>query len=325
MLEIPPSLFETQRAEDGAWVRNLPTLAAEMLDRWSLRLDGPVAHGMAGIVLPVVRPDGLAAALKLQPVEEESKDVAVGLRTWAGQGTVLLLDHDERTGAMLLERLDATRSLATVADDTAALDILAGLLARLTAVPAPPGVGHLSDVAAAMLAQVPTAVSALRDPDEQALVRDCAAATAELLPEPGDRLLHWDLHYDNILAGTREPWLAIDPQPLAGDPGFDLLPALDNRWDEVLATGNPEKAVLRRFDQLTEALSMDRDRAVGWTMARVLQNALWDIEDGKTALHPVQVTIAVATKERASPGRLARSAGSVSSGPTCTGAGPLSP
>lgn len=302
MIEIPVSLAETQRAEDGAWVRNLPALAAEMLDRWSLRLDGPVGHGMAGIVLPVVRADGLAAVLKLQPVTDESKDVATGLRTWAGRGTVLLLDHDEPTGAMLLERLDAARSLATVADDTAALAILAGLLARLTAVPAPPGVRHLSDIAAAMLDEVPSAVPALKDPAEQALVRDCAAATAEVLPEPGDRLLHWDLHYDNILAGTREPWLAIDPEPLAGDPAFDLLPALDNRWDEIVATGNAEKAVLRRFDQLTEALSLDRARAVAWTMARVLQNSLWDIEDGKHTLEPVQVTIAAAIRERASPG-----------------------
>lgn len=302
MIEIPVSLAETQRAEDGAWVRNLPALAAEMLDRWSLRLDGPVGHGMAGIVLPVVRTDGLAAVLKLQPVTDESKDVATGLRTWAGRGTVLLLDHDEPTGAMLLERLDAARPLATVADDTAALAILAGLLARLTAVPAPPGVRQLSDIAAAMLDEVPSAVPALKDPAEQALVRDCAAATAEVLPEPGDRLLHWDLHYDNILAGTREPWLAIDPEPLAGDPAFDLLPALDNRWDEIVATGNAEKAVLRRFDQLTEALSLDRARAVAWTMARVLQNSLWDIEDGKHTLEPVQVTIAAAIRERASPG-----------------------
>ncbi|MBB5967717.1 streptomycin 6-kinase [Planomonospora venezuelensis] len=31
---------------------------------------------------------------------------------------------------------------------------------------------------------------------------------AELVVEPGDRLLHWDLHYGNVLAGQREPWPA---------------------------------------------------------------------------------------------------------------------
>ena len=143
-----------------------------------------------------------------------------------------------------------------------------------------------------MLDQVPRAVPRLRDPAQQRLVRTCASAMAELIGEPGDRLLHWDLHYDNILAGQREPWLAIDPEPLAGDPGFDLLPALHNRWDEVVATGYVARAVLRRFDLLTEVLGLDRQRATGWTLGRVLQNALWDIEDGETALEPSQVTIA---------------------------------
>jgi streptomycin 6-kinase len=193
---------------------------------------------------------------------------------------------------MLLERLDAGRPLSAVADDTEAVEILAGLLARLVAVPAPTGLRHLADIAAAMLAEAPRAVAALRDPAEQRLVRTCASAVAELIGEPGDRLLHWDLHYDNVLAGDREPWLAIDPEPLAGDPGFELLPALDNRWDEVVATGEVARTVLRRFDQLTEAVDVDRQRAVGWTLGRVLQNALWDVEDGKHALEPAQVAIA---------------------------------
>ncbi len=114
-------------------------------------------------------------------------------------------------------------------DNVAAPQILAELLARLVAVPAPKGLRQLADIAAAMLNQVPNVVPALRGPVEQRLVRTCASAVAELVGEPGDRLLHWDLHYDNILAGQREPWLAIDPEPLAGDPGFDLLPALHNR------------------------------------------------------------------------------------------------
>ena len=115
-----------------------------------------------------------------------------------------------------------------------------------------------------------------------------------MINEPGDRLLHWDLHYDNILAGQRQPWLAIDPKPLAGDPCFELLPALDNRWDEVMATSNVTRAVLRRFDLLTEVLGLDRQRATGWALGRVLQKALWDIEDGDSALDRAQIALAAA-------------------------------
>ncbi|TDC76284.1 aminoglycoside phosphotransferase family protein [Streptomyces hainanensis] len=279
-------------AEERAWLAELPRLGAELLDRWDLRPDGASAFGMASLVLPVRRADGTPAVLKLQQLRAETAGAAAGLRVWDGAGIVRLLEHDEPSSCQLLERLDAARPLSAVPDDREALRIIAGLLARLTAVPAPPGVRRLADIATDMLDQSPAAAAALADPAERALVRHCAAAVAELVGEAGDRLLHWDLHYDNVLAAEREPWLAIDPEPLAGDPGFDLLPALDNRWDEVVAGGDVARAVRYRFDLLTEALDLDRDRAVGWTLGRVLQNSLWDVEDGKPALDPVQVAIA---------------------------------
>ncbi|MER5321080.1 aminoglycoside phosphotransferase family protein [Streptosporangium roseum] len=301
-IDIPDAFaasYGRDSASGRAWIAALPGLAADFLDRWTLRPEGPAGHGMASLVLPVTRADGTPAVLKLQQVTEDTIGAALGLRVWNGDGVVRLLDHDPDTGTMLLERLDAARPLSSVADDDAAMQILAELMARLVAVPAPQGLRHLADIAAAMLDEVPRAVPALRDPAEQRLVHICAAAVAELIGEPGDRLLHWDLHYDNILAGQREPWLAIDPEPLAGDPGFDLWPALDSRWEEaVVATGDVTRAVLRRFDLLTEVLGLDRQRATGWTLGRVLQNALWDIEDGKTALEPAQVAIATTLLRR---------------------------
>ncbi|MEV6729850.1 hypothetical protein [Streptomyces sp. NPDC051364] len=36
-----------------------------------------------------------------------------------------------------------------------------------------------------------------------------------------------------------------------------------------------------RFDLLTEALGLDRERARAWTLGRVLQNCLWDVEDSE--------------------------------------------
>ncbi|WP_067130608.1 aminoglycoside phosphotransferase family protein [Microtetraspora malaysiensis] len=300
-IDVPDAFTASYSAhgeEARAWLAELPRVGGEFLDRWGLRPDGQPAYGMASLVLPVLQADGAPAVLKLQQLREETVGTALGLRAWGGDGVVRLLDHDEESATQLLERLDATRPLSSVPDDFAAVRILAELMARLTSVPAPEGLRRLSDVASAMLDQVPRAVPALRAPGEQRLVRSCASAVAELLGEPGDRLLHWDLHYDNILAGEREPWLAIDPEPLAGDPGFDLLPALRNRWDEVEATGDAPRAVLRRFDLMTEVLGLDRRRATGWSLGRVLQNALWDIEDGKTALEPAQIVIATALLRR---------------------------
>ncbi|MFH9424056.1 aminoglycoside phosphotransferase family protein [Streptomyces sp. NPDC017529] len=281
-----------------AWIASLPALAAQFLERWELKRDGEAGFGEASLVLPVLRRDGTRAALRFQMPKEETTAALIGLRTWNGDGVVRLIDSDRTSGTMLLERLDGSRTLASLEDDDAAMTVLAGLLRRLVSVPAPEGLRGLGDIAAEMLEQVPEAVAALADPDGRRQLRSWASAVAELAGEPGDRLLHWDLHYDNVLAGEREPWLAIDPEPLAGDPGFDLWPALDSGWADVVASGDPLRVVRRRFDLLTDALGLDRERAVGWTLGRLLQNSLWDIEDGKTVLDSSQTAIAEALLKR---------------------------
>jgi streptomycin 6-kinase len=300
---VPPALTANHVKQDGeagrAWSAGLPALAERYLGEWELRLDGEPRHGVVSLVLPVVRADGTPAALKLQPVTDENATEGPGLRAWAGDASVLLLDEDPGTGALLLERLDAGRPLSALPDDMKALEILTGLLGRLVAVPAPPEMPRrLGDIAQGMLDDVPKALAALSDERERHWLRVCAGAVGELVSEPGDRLLHWDLHYDNVLAGEREPWLSIDPKPLAGDPGFDLMPALDNRWDDVVATGDVRRAVLRRFDLMVDLLGLDRQRAAGWTLGRALQNSLWSIEDGEPGLDEIQLAIAEAMTHR---------------------------
>jgi streptomycin 6-kinase len=94
-----------------------------------------------------------------------------------------------------------------------------------------------------------------------------------------------------VMASHREPWLAIDPKPLAGDSCFELFQALNNRWDDLVATGDLPRAIRRRFDLMVEIVGLDRERAVGWTMGRILQNVLWDLAGGEDAIDPVQVEI----------------------------------
>ncbi|WP_433326638.1 aminoglycoside phosphotransferase family protein [Spirillospora sp. CA-294931] len=294
-IEIPAALVESQTEFNGdegvAWVERLPGLASGCLERWDLRLDGAPLNGLASLILPVLRADGESAMLKLQLMDDETEGEPVALRAWGGQGAVRLLEDAPEDGAMLLERVRPGHTLLTVADETEALTILTGVLGRLVEHPAPPELRTLRDVAHAMLAEAPAALEKLVDDEERELSRACAARLAELADEPGDRLLHWDLHYENVLASTREPWVAIDPKPLAGDPGFDLLPALHNRWDEVEASGDVHRAVRRRFDLMTEMLGLDRERAAGWTLARVLQNTLWEIEDGDDEMSEVQYLV----------------------------------
>src|SRR5262245_10315386 len=54
----------------------------------------------------------------------------------------------------------------------------------------------------------------------------CVSATQRVV-------LHGDLHHDNILRAAHEPWLAIDPHGILGDPGYDVGALLFNPDPDV--------------------------------------------------------------------------------------------
>jgi streptomycin 6-kinase len=93
----------------------------------------------------------------------------------------------------------------------------------------------------------------------------------ELADEPGGSVVHGNLHYGNVLAADREPWLAIAPRPLNGDPHYEVAPMLWSRWDEL--TGNIREGVRRRFYTLVDAAGFDEERARAWVIVRVVRAA----------------------------------------------------
>lgn len=229
MIEVPDALAASQAKYNGAagraFIDALPDVAADFLDRWGLRLDGPSMHGWAALVLPVVRRrDETPAVLKLQILDAETEGEPVALRLWDGDGAVRLLDHDAATGTMLLERLDPARMLSHVEDSREAVLVIARLLAHLTSTPAPPGLRRLGDIARGMLERTPWALERIADPADRRLVADCAAAVREVADEPGDRLLHWDLHYENVLAADRAPGSPSTPSRWPATPASTCCP-----------------------------------------------------------------------------------------------------
>lgn len=149
-VSVPDALVESVTSFFGPeWARRLPALAVGRLDEWGLTVAGESMHGAVALVVPVRRADGTSAVLKIQPQDPETEGEPLALRAWNGDGAVRLFDHDPRTGAMLLEALDAGRRL----DDEPlepALEVIGSLLARLTAHPGPEGLrglGPLTEVA----------------------------------------------------------------------------------------------------------------------------------------------------------------------------------
>jgi streptomycin 6-kinase len=103
----------------------------------------------------------------------------------------------------------------------------------------------------------------------------------ELAAEPGvdDRLVHEDLHQQNVL-WRPDPgeWVAIDPHVVAGTPAYAVAPVLWNQWAQVERAHDPRVHLNLRVDTVSEAAGVDRDRARAHAIVRLVRNALWVLE-----------------------------------------------
>lgn len=311
-IALPPAYADGMRRlmkhAAAPWLAALPGHIDDVLARWNLTVDGDggqVLHGFAAVILPVLAEDGQQAVLKVGYQDTYTRTEVPALRVWRGRGAVRLLESDLSldpseeggVGALLLERLDSNTSLHHVGDDEGA-EIAGGILAQLAAQPTADedltGVLDLRDVAARWVEELPQRWADLGGPCERRLLDAAVEVCRVLGPEPQESLVHIDLHQANVLAGTREPWLAIDPQAMLADPAYCLDPFLRNRWKVVAEASNPRKALMRRFDILTETANVDRERAAAWTLARAVEDLLSAARDGDNEGVSVPVATAIA-------------------------------
>ncbi|MFP5282447.1 MAG: aminoglycoside phosphotransferase family protein, partial [Actinomycetes bacterium] len=241
-----------------------------------------LTHGQTAVVLPVRTDQGAAAVLKVGWPNPETRHEHLALRAWNGRGAVRLLRADPRRSVLLLERADAARDLTTlpVLKACAVVAELYGALHR----PALPQLDRLSVLAASWAERLPRL--AARGLVPRRLVEQAAGLARDFALDPATdgTLLHRDLHYENVLAAlgpSTDTWVAIDPQPLSGDPAYEVAPLLWNRWPEVLAADRAREALLARFLTVVDAAGLDEERARAWVVVRELVNVCWAVEDAE--------------------------------------------
>ncbi len=267
----------------AAWLDRLPELLDTIAADWNLDIAEPFVLSYHWVAA-TTRADGTAAVLKLGvPHQDHLAVEAAALREYDGAGAVRLLAFDEARGALLLERADpGTPASALVpqrdAEATAAaISVLRRLHLPPSAEPALPDVAGQVDDFAAYLREHPNG-----GPLPRKLVQHAAALFDELTASATARVrLHGDLHHDNLLSASREPWLAIDPHGAVGDPGYDVgawvyNPDPDRRDDALLAL------VPDRIEQLADGLAMPTDRVVAYAFVKAVLSEVWTAEDGGT-------------------------------------------
>lgn len=261
---IPRQLREnaSKTEERADWLQSLPRVVGDIAAKWSLTVGEPFESddASAAWVAPAKRASGASVVLKIGMPHMEGAQEADGLRYWAGDPVVRLLEADGAVGAMLLERCLPGTSLRRRTEEDQDR-VIASLLHRLWRPRGPVGgFRALSQMIDAW--SVESRAQSAQWPDA-GLVEEGLQIMRDLSrPGANDVLLGTDIHAGNVLQAEREPWLVIDPKPFVGDRAYDATQHLINCAERVIA--DPRRTI----EEFAALLEIDAERVRAWLFAR---------------------------------------------------------
>ncbi len=268
---IPRALRQglTEFGSEGAeWLDLLPARIAELERDWQFSAGPAFDHeGAVSWTAPVVLSDGSEAVLKIGYPHWEARMECEALRVWDGHGAARLLRSSVDGFTLLLERcrpgLDLW-SLDREEADMVAIQLLPRLWRRLES--SSPFMS-LSVLAQHWIETAPTIV-AETNYDESVVHRAVSRAEEVAATQPREVLLHGDFHPENVLAAERDPWLAIDPKPVYGEPAYDLAQWLYNRSAAALKCPDPVAEIREQVEQFAAELQLEPARITGWALVK---------------------------------------------------------
>lgn len=278
MIEVPPALArETIRRHGDAgrdWLDRLPELVTALLDRWDGVLDGPATHGGVALVLPVRRIRGPVALKVSFP----------GRVTWSNGGRWSRSTEPGRSGSRQ-PMTSPARCCSSVQGRTR----WPRSPTRRWRPHSP--VGWVDGLRCPPRAIYPDWPTRWRDggtswststPGSETGVRclpalDHALASIDALAcDDVSTLTHGDLHFDNVLRGDREPWLAVDPMAYVGSAAYEAGTIVRERMGELLDRRDPARAARRRLAIFSEAAEVDLDLSLRCAQARLASSYYWE-------------------------------------------------
>jgi len=264
------------------WLAELPSLIGQVRDEFGVRLSSPLLGGSCSWVAPAEMPGGGRVVVKIGWPHPEMYGEAAALRAWDGHGAVQLLGHDPDRHALLLRRCEPGDQLAAwPAPAEQLLQAGCRVLRELWQV-RPPIDGDIEDlgvVTPAWAGLVEERMARIGPGYDAGVVAEGVRLLRELPRSTQERvLLHGDFNPGNVLRNGAQ-WLAIDPKPMIGDPGYDPWPLLE-QVDDPFAHPDPARVLRSRLALMAEELEVSRDRIIGWAVARRVETALWAAEHG---------------------------------------------
>ncbi|MGI8468469.1 MAG: aminoglycoside phosphotransferase family protein, partial [Pyrinomonadaceae bacterium] len=199
------------------------------------------------------------------------------LRMANGDGAVKLLESDESRRAILLEKLTPGENLKEVCcrDEAEAVEIAIPIARRLLKEPPP-------DFAFRRLDEwfnnfFSKAASTNFPPEFQNKAREFYEKLSS--SSKHEFLIHGDLHHENILSATREPFLAIDPKGIVGDISYEISVFLNNHLWWLASEPNLREKLNDAVRQFSQAFEIEQAHLRQWAFAQIVLSAWWTFDE----------------------------------------------
>ncbi len=282
MLSLPDSFRQNVIAVWGKqgeeWLRELPNILKLYSQKWALDITAPEHTLNYNYVAPARLKDGTEAIIKIGYPNPEIVSEINALKAYEGKKAVKLLRTDPENGVLLLERIRPGRALTEIQerDDEEATKIAATVIRDLPT-STPKGV-EFSTVA--QWGEVFHRIQNKGLPQGMIVMLNQAEELMTELDQSKqeEKLLHGDLHFENILFDEKNGWVAIDPKGVIGDPVYEAARLLHNP-SNLFKKDNPKGIIKQRIEILSAILNYEKERIAKWAFVDSLLATCWSIED----------------------------------------------
>jgi streptomycin 6-kinase len=266
-------------AKGESWLDDLPNMISALETKWSIKAGGNFRNLSYNYVANANLLNGKSAVLKigLPRKDVEIYGEAAYLQTLDGKGSVKLLEFDRERQAALLERAAPGANLKSVCkkDQSAAITIAIRVLKRvLLPAPSDPNDFIILD----------DWFDGLERAAGTNFPQDYAARALEFYEQLSSDtknifLLHGDLHHDNILSATREPFLVIDPKGIVGHVGYDIGVFLNNHHDWLEWNTRLEGKLDKAVADFAGALELEESVIRKWAFCQMVLSWWWMFDE----------------------------------------------
>ena len=272
-----------------SWLARLPESVAYYRERWSL--SGMQAHpapsyGWIGFCRSPYGP----AVLKLNVPNPEAVTEAAALAAFPASACCRCYEEDREHGALLLEALEPGTPLRATERFASRVDVAADLLARLHPADRHPGDDHPADADPGQHHSPDPGFPRYADQAARAFGRtsrlpELVAGGSRLLAwveasreaAGAERLLHADLHHDNILR-SGDGWKLIDPKGTMGPRALEAARFVINQYGDAPAQRREEefRSMVQEF---AVALAVEPAAVAVCAALDAAVSTCWSVED----------------------------------------------